>query len=233
MLEIGASAGYFLNEARKVGFEVYAIEINNVQADFIRSKLGIPCEESSLNSSSFGGKNFDICYHCDIISHFHDPILEFKKMNDCLKDKGILVFETGNLGDVKEKYYRIFTKFQFPDHLFFFSEDNLKELLRRTGFEFMEIYRYSILPQLLIIKTLGKVIEGFKSRVKIKGTSKNNITKAISFNIPKSCMRRFSFKQLIKNIYHYFHYLARYKIGYVMPKKGQPQTVIIIARKGK
>ena len=233
VLEIGAGAGYFLDEARKEGFEAYGIELNNIQANFIRSELKISCEESPLDVSSFGGKKFDIIYHCDVISHFYDPIADFKMINNRLKDSGILVFETGNLGDVKEKYYRIFTKFQLPDHLFFFTENNLKELLKRTGFEFMKIYRYSILPQLLIIKMFGGAIDFIKSQKIIRRIRKNGIIEAPSSNFHNFIVSRFSLKQLIKNAYNYFFYLIRYKIGSVMPKKGRPQTVIVIARKRK
>lgn len=225
MLEIGAGSGYFLDEARKEGFDVYGIELNSIQADFIRSKLGIPCEDSPLNNSSFDGKKFDIIYHCDVISHFYDPIAEFKKMNEKLNDNGILVFETGNLEDVEKKYYNLFTTFQYPDHLFFFSEGNLKILLERTGFEFMKIYRYSIVPQLWIIKILLKIKYSIKIPEKSKKTGKNIITEAQSFTISSR------FKQLIENACHYFFYLIRYKVGCIIPKKGRPQTVIVAARK--
>ena len=231
LLEIGAGAGYFLDEARKEGFEVYAIELNKTQADFIRSKLGISCEQSPLDASSFGGKKFSIIYHEDVISHFYDPIAEFKKINDKLKENGIVVFQTGNLGDVKAKYYKVFTRFQLPDHLFSFSEDNLKELLRRAGFELIEIFRYSIFLQLRIIKTLRKVRAFVKSQEKTINRSESNIAKSPSSNISNSNSNRFSLKRFIRNAYCYFSYLIRYKIGYVMPKKGRPQTVIVVARK--
>ena len=141
MLEIGAGAGYFLDEARNEGFKVYGIEFNDIQAEFMRSKFGIYCEESPLDVSLFDGMKFDIIYHCDVLSHFYDPVSEFRKINDKLKKNGIVVFETGNFGDVKKEYYRFVIKFQYPDHLFFFSEKNFKELLGRTGFEFIKIYR--------------------------------------------------------------------------------------------
>ncbi len=234
MLEIGAGAGYFLDEARKEGFEVYGIELNNIQADFIRRKLRIHCEESPLDISLFDVKKFDIIYHCDIVSHFYDPISEFQKINNKLKKNGIVVFETGNLGDVKEEYYKFVTNFQYPDHLFFFSENNLKKLLGVTGFEFIKIYRYSILPHLMIFKMLKKIIDLIKSKEKTRNINKTqNITRVPSSNISNPKISRFSLKQLIKNAYHYFFYLIRYKIGYVMPKKGRPQTVIVIARKSK
>ena len=44
ILEVGAGAGYFLDEARKCGFEPYGIELNPIQATFIRDSLRIPCE---------------------------------------------------------------------------------------------------------------------------------------------------------------------------------------------
>lgn len=73
LLEIGAGAGYFLDEARKAGFDVYGIELNPTQTDFINRKLDIPCETTTL-TGSYDNKIFDIIYHCDVISHFYDPI---------------------------------------------------------------------------------------------------------------------------------------------------------------
>ncbi len=232
ILEIGAGAGYFLDEARNQGFEVYGIEFNSIQADFIRNNLNIPCEESPLGISSFNGKKFDIIYHCDVLSHFYDPIAAFQNIKDCLQENGIVVFETGNLGDVKEKYYRFFTGFQYPDHLFFFSENNLKELLRLTGFESVKIYRYSILLQLMISKILSKGTGLFKSEVKAKRIDKTSIATGVQpANTPHFNIGGFGFKYLIKIAYAYFFYFIRYKIGIIMPKKGSPQTVIVITRK--
>ncbi len=229
MLEIGAGAGYFLDEARRKGFEVSGIELNGIQAEFIRSKLGIPCEESPLDDSLFNGKKFDVIYHCDVISHFHDPISEFQKMLDKLGNNGLVVFETGNFADVKTEYYRFVTKFQYPDHLFFFGESNLKELLRRTGFEVIKVYRYSVLPQFVIEKKLRKA----KDLIRSKGTNtKIGEGSRVAFSsISNSNVSRVSLYQLMRNTSNYFSYFVRYKIGFLMPKKGRPQTVIIVAHK--
>jgi 2-polyprenyl-3-methyl-5-hydroxy-6-metoxy-1,4-benzoquinol methylase len=139
------------------------IELNNVQVDFIREKFGITCYDSDLDVSMFGENKFDVVYHCDILSHLYDPIEELSKMNKIIKDDGILVFETGNVGDVEEGCFDLFESFQYPDHLFFFGEKSLDSLLRSTGFEMIEIYRYSILPHLLIFLYLKKVINIIKS----------------------------------------------------------------------
>ena len=223
LLEIGAGAGSFLYEARKGGFEVSGIDLNNIQASFIRKRLGICCEESPLSAFSFGGKKFDIIYHRDVISHFYDPIEEFKKINDRLENDGFLVFETGNLGDVREKYYKLFTRFQLPDHLFFFAEKNLEELLRRTGFEWVEAYRYSEVPLLWVMKILRRAIDLTVSRGERKNLQKSH-TAPLKRN-------GFSLSWLARNAFNYFTYIMLYKIGCVMPKRGRPQSLLMVARK--
>jgi len=225
MLEIGPGEGSFLYEARKEGFEVGGIELNNIQANFIKNRLNIFCEESPLDSFSFGGKKFDVIYHRDVISHFYDPIAEFQKLNERLKDNGYLIFETGNLGNVEEKYFKLFTSFQLPDHLFFFSEKNLKELLQRTGFEFVKAYRYSKLPLLWIMKGLKAKTDQFA----VRGEKKHLRKPDISF----SKINKFIFEYLLRNAFNNFSYLMVYKLGYVIPKKGRPQSLFVIAQKRK
>jgi SAM-dependent methyltransferase len=224
-LEIGPGEGSFLYEARKGGFEVNGIELNAIQANFIKIRLGISCEESPLHTSSFDGRKFDIIYHRDVVSHFYDPIAEFLKMNERLEDNGFLIFETGNLGDVEEKYFGLFTSFQLPDHLFFFSDRNLKELLKRTGFEFVKAYRYSKLPLLWIMRRL----ETKTAQFTVRGGKKHLPEQALSFEK----MNKFTFQYLLRNAFNYFSYLMLYKIGYVMPKKGRPQSLFVIAQRRK
>ena len=240
MLEIGAGAGYFLDEARKVRFEVYGIELNSILADFVSNKLGIPCKESPLETSLFGEKKYDVIYHCDVISHFYDPIKEFCKINSILNTKGLVVFETGNFGDVEEKYYKHIKKFQYPDHLFFFSEKNLIELLDKTGFEFIGIYRYSILPQLIIRKFLKNISSLLKPGAQTHKEDKTHNFKnsslsprSISLSLYQFIRKAYSylFNITYKYSYHCLSYFMRYKMGYMVPKKGRPQTVIVVARK--
>jgi len=236
ILEIGAGAGYFLDEAKKLGFDPYGIEFNSVQAQFIRDQLNIPCEESPVSASVFKGIQFDVVYHCDVISHFFDPFSEFKNIHQKMKKGGILIFETGNLGEVKQKYFKYFDRFQYPDHLFFFSRDNLIELLEKTGFEFIKIYRYSILPQLIALNTYSIVRNYIKNCIAKYKQPENRSddstdTKNLSGNTFQTGISDSILKKSFRFLYSYSEYLLRYKIGYLAPKIQRPQTLIIIARK--
>lgn len=237
LLEIGAGAGYFLDEARKSGFNPHGLEFNPIQANYIRNKLSIPCEESPLNTSIFGGKQFDVVYHCDVISHFFDPISDFKKINGIMKDGSFLIFETGNLGEVDQKYFKHFQRFQYPDHLFFFSTKNLVDLLERTGFKCVKIYRYSILPQLKVMKVLTSIKKAIQKHVvkfneKEKDSSDGGSGDTKSVTNSQSVDAKSLVKESIKHIYQYFNYMLRYKIGRIALKANRPQTVIVVARKG-
>ena len=224
LLEIGAGGGYFLNEARKKGFNVCGIEFNEIQSKFINQELGIPCVRLPLSQEIYPNVNFDIIYHCDVISHFYDPIHEFEKMNLRLNKNGYVIFETGNLGDVDKKYWKYYRKFQYPDHLFFYSESNIKSLLEMTGFELIHISRYSILPQLFIKKILRKIKNFIKTENKIKKPTVQSSTSTAQ----TSKSRLHKFLNLL-NVYIFF--FIRYKLGFIVPKNRRLQTLIVVAKK--
>lgn len=247
LLEIGPGDGKFLNEAKKLGYDVYGIELNSLQAKFIRNELNIPCEEKPFNKLSFNGKKFDIIFHRNVISHFYDPVAEFQKMNDGIKQNGLLIFETGNLGDVDEKYYKYFENFEYPDHLFFFSEMNLNQLLIRTNFELENIYHYSILPQLIFNKIIIRIFNIINIRPK-RTPLKNDFLKLKNSSVKqqleeKKTPRNSHGETIIKKgnylidflyfIFDSISYFIQYKIGLLNIQKYQPQTLIIIAKKLK
>jgi SAM-dependent methyltransferase len=206
LLELGAGGGWFLKEAQKC-FKVFAIEPNPGQASFIRNVLRIPCEENVLTTESFNGKEFDIIYHRDVLSHFYDPVAEFLKIKARLKKKGYLIFETGNLGEIDKKHFALFEKFYYPDHLFFFSHKSLRLLLKKTGFKLIRIYSYSTILQLLT----GKFLAMIKRKPINMGSDK----------IKKTPYKPFHF---------FLSYILCYRCGHLLPKNGYPQTLIVVAK---
>ena len=220
LLEIGAGAGYFLAEARKRGYEPYAIEFNSAQAEFMASALEIPCEQTPLGPASFGGKVFDVIYHSDVMSHFYDPLGEFRRMRAALRPGGWLIFETGNGGDIDPKYFGHFSAFQYPDHLFFFSLANVLALLERSDFELVELHRYSVLPQLRALETLARARKVVARRSPVPAGAVGGAPAAVNGRA----------RELLGDVSDYANYLLRYKVGSAAPKAGRPQTFVMVAR---
>lgn len=212
LLEIGAGGGYFLDEARRAGLSPYAIELNPVQAAFIEATLKIPCEQQPLSPHSFGLERFNVIYHSDVISHFYDPLEDLAIMREKLLPEGYMMFETGNIGDIDPKYYNLFASFQYPDHLFFFSERSLQLLLAKTGFKLIALHRYTISPQLKLMQLVQRV-----------RTPRTPGASASTQAAPTA-----SYAQAI---YHRLLHTTRYTLGAFMPKGKRPQTFIVIAQR--
>jgi len=220
LLEIGAGAGYFLAEARKLGYRPYGIEFNGAQAEFIRSGLQIPCEQSPLGPASFGGTSFDVIYHCDVMSHFYDPVDEFLRMRAALRPGGWLMFETGNGGDIEPKYLEHIHSFQYPDHLFFFGLANIRTLLDRSGFDLVEVHRYSVLPQL-------RTLEAVHRARKLVTRRSPAAAGAFRDTLPPATGGA---REWLGKASDHVNYLLRYKLGSAVPKAGRPQTLVMVAR---
>jgi 2-polyprenyl-3-methyl-5-hydroxy-6-metoxy-1,4-benzoquinol methylase len=215
LLEIGAGAGFFLDEARRAGFQPFAIEPNPTQADFIEHNLGIPCERRALSLDTFQDKQFDVIYHADVISHFYDPVQAFQTMHAKLRHGGFVIFETGNVADLRAKYLDVIPTFQYPDHLFFFGEQALRKLLQMTGFQTLKMYSYSILTELHFAKLLAGQYEP------ANGARSNGLSRGLSHSV----------KESVRPAYYNLMHFMRYNVGAWMPKAGRPQTVIVVAQK--
>ena len=220
LLELGSGGGFFVAEAREQGYEPHSVELNPIEAKWIKDGLEIPCESSPLNEASFGGKKFDVIYHKDVLSHLPDPVATFKEINKALKDDGLHVFETGNIADVDEKYYSYFSQFSYPDHLFFFGERSIETLLGRTGFTSLGIIKHAILLQLILQKAFWNVKDRLKDQ---------NRTAILSQKEPAKKARS-SAKRTLRKLYRYTSY-ALIKCGRVMPSKGRPQKLVVFAKK--
>jgi 2-polyprenyl-3-methyl-5-hydroxy-6-metoxy-1,4-benzoquinol methylase len=208
LLEVGAGMGFFSDEARSAGYTPYAIELNHVQAAHCETQ-GIPTDRRPL-AEAYPGMKFDIVYHCDVLSHFTDPVAEFKRMVSRLNPGGLLMFETGNFGDVSPAYYHFIRSFQYPDHLFFFSRASLGLLLERSGLKATKIRRFGRLAEMMIQKKLGRDAG--------PGPEPGAVADAVA--------GKTRLKQKVKQ---WIRHLLIYKIGALHPLKNAPQTLVVIA----
>lgn len=252
VLEIGPGAGTFLERARQSGFDPYGVELNPQQADHIRSQLGIPCAPSLEEARSLGPEQFDVVYHCDVISHFYDPIAEMRKLDELIRPGGLHIFETGNLGDVDHRHFKLFTAFQYPDHLFFYSDRSLQKLRAAIGLEHVTTYRYSILAQHLLrdqIRRLshrgdgnataggpgnGAADESGNGAVGGPATGAGTATGGGGESVAASRPRMPSRSGLLARDALDLGYLGlRLGLGRFVVRHDDPQTLIVVARKPK
>lgn len=228
LLEIGPGSGSFLASARAHGFSVYGVELNPRQAQFIRDVRGIPCSTSLPGARDLGPSEFDVIYHCDVLSHFYDPLGEMRAINALIRPGGLQIFETGNLGDVDHGEFRRIRTFQYPDHLFFYSERSILALLRETGFEHVKTYRYSRLPEQLIRTQIWRVTRRSRGQARADGDGAPEVDKPspdMDHDMPSKGGR------LARDALDLGLFGLRVTVGRLVVRRDVLQSLIVVARK--
>lgn len=139
LLDVGCALGFFLDEARD-DFDTYGVEISEFAAEYAREKLGLQVTTGRFLDIEFESESFDCITFWDVIEHLPDPTLNLKKAHNLLKSGGLLVLSTGDIGSFGAKlmgeHWHLLLP---PQHIYYFSQETIKKLLEKTGFEVLEI----------------------------------------------------------------------------------------------
>lgn len=134
ILDVGCGIGYFLEEAKNRGWEVYGTEFTNDAVEICKSK-GIKISEGILDINNYSEGSFDIITSFEVIEHINNPVEEIKKFKYLLRDKGMVYLTTPNFNSLlryklKEKYNVI----SYPEHLSYFTKKTIRKLFSKEGF---------------------------------------------------------------------------------------------------
>jgi len=133
-LDIGCAAGYFVSYLKRRGWDSRGIDVAGGCVDFAR-RAGLDVIEGDYLKARFG-ERFCLVTMWATIEHLHRPDLFLEKIHEELEDDGLLYISTCRTGGLNFK--RLFGKgwryYNFPEHLYFFSYANIKNLLEQKGF---------------------------------------------------------------------------------------------------
>lgn len=144
LLDCGCAMGYFMEEARKMGFDPYGVDISEYAAQKAKMYFGNkvktgPVEKVDTLFDKTDPK-FDVITLFDLIEHLKNPRLVLQKLKNILKDDGIIVLQTGNSSSrwarLQGKNWHFFAP---PQHLHFFSKETMTSLLGQAGFKVISI----------------------------------------------------------------------------------------------
>jgi 2-polyprenyl-3-methyl-5-hydroxy-6-metoxy-1,4-benzoquinol methylase len=93
LLDVGCGMGFFLEQAKKRGWEVYGTEYSPKAIEINQAK-GINMVEGQLNSAAFPAKDFDVITSFEVIEHINNPVEEVKHINTLLRKGGLLYCTT-------------------------------------------------------------------------------------------------------------------------------------------
>jgi len=155
ILDVGCGEGYFMQAAKKQGWETQGVEVSNQHRP--PDRYGLKVTTGDILEVHLPPDYFDVVTCWDTLEHMPYPDKTIKKIRTALKERGLLIIRVPN-----EKYLRIkaaaisalFGKdfylknrslsimgFFAPEtHFYNFSQKTLSRLLEKNGFKVIKFY---------------------------------------------------------------------------------------------
>lgn len=165
LLDVGCGRGYFLDEARSIGWKTNGVDTSRLVTDYATKtlQLDVICSNIFTFRTTHA---FDLLILNQVIEHFINPE---ELINHCRKyivKGGLLYIATPNVESVSARVLKNnFDHYIPPEHLGYFSQRTLKRSLEKLGFKILYIGSWSYPSDLGgIIKTLlGKKVQSEQS----------------------------------------------------------------------
>ncbi|MDB4966601.1 MAG: Methyltransferase type 12 [Myxococcales bacterium] len=220
LLEVGCGDGWFLEAARHAGVEARGIDANPDRVARARAR-GLDVRHGLLEETRIDDR-FDVVFHCDMLSHFPEPIAALRRMTDLLADEGALFFEVGLLGAPARAWYPRIGGIGLPQHRWLYSDDALAKLFAEAGLRVVASKRFGLACSVWLSQTVRRIAPVAKRL--IRGRASVGDTPG-SASGPASLPR---WRRYADGVQERVESFARYEIGALTPTLG-PATLLVLA----
>jgi len=136
LLDVGAAAGFFVDEARARGWDASGLDVSESMVEWGRTTLHLPLERTTLAAASLPEGSLDALTMWDYLEHSLDPAADLGRAHALLRPGGVLALSTGDAASLAARVTGSRWHLLTPrHHNVFFTGATLSELLRRSGFE--------------------------------------------------------------------------------------------------
>ena len=139
LIDVGCGIGYFLEEAKKRGWEVYGTEYTDEAIEICEGK-GINMKKGVLNPNDYEPESFDIITSFEVIEHINNPQEEIQNFNQILRKGGLVYITTPNWNALLR--YRLKAAYNvivYPEHLSYYTPRTIKKLFKSRGFKSLKV----------------------------------------------------------------------------------------------
>jgi 2-polyprenyl-3-methyl-5-hydroxy-6-metoxy-1,4-benzoquinol methylase len=155
-LDIGCGAGSVLYFFKKDGWDVSGLELSEVLAEHVRSRLNIQVEVTDFLKLTDHKTRYDLISLRHVLEHLPDPLLAMKKISELLVENGFGHIEFPNINSLSHRFQRVRNKWDLlrkkydpdfaPGHCNEFSKASFKFLIEKAGFDLIRWETYSNKP---------------------------------------------------------------------------------------
>jgi 2-polyprenyl-3-methyl-5-hydroxy-6-metoxy-1,4-benzoquinol methylase len=134
LLDIGCGTGFFLNWAKRRGWQVWGLDPSEFACRYASQNYGLNIFNAELSEINFSEEFFDVVTLWSVIEHVQEPLNLLLEVNRILKKKGMLGLSVPNIGSWEAKIFKERWGNLSPGHLYYFDIRTIKLLLKKTGF---------------------------------------------------------------------------------------------------
>jgi len=136
LLEIGCSYGFFLDAARRRGWQVCGVELSRDASRYGRDVLGLETFSTLEEGPQAQGTTFDAVMLRHVLEHLPRPSEYLRLIRTCLKPNGVLLGVLPNIDSLEHRILRSsWSWISPPAHLYYYSPGTLRGMLRKHGFD--------------------------------------------------------------------------------------------------
>jgi 2-polyprenyl-3-methyl-5-hydroxy-6-metoxy-1,4-benzoquinol methylase len=139
LLDVGCGIGYFLEVAKRKGWEVFGTEYTDEAVAICEAK-GIVMHKGKLKPANYTKDSFDIITSFEVIEHINNPNEELHNFNKILRQGGLVYVTTPNFNSLLRYRLRAaYNVITYPEHLSYYTPQTLKKVFRQHGFKTKKI----------------------------------------------------------------------------------------------
>jgi 2-polyprenyl-3-methyl-5-hydroxy-6-metoxy-1,4-benzoquinol methylase len=143
MLDVGCSAGFFLDLSREKGWLVTGIDPSYPSSKYVKEEFKLKVfttyfdEEFVLHHKD---ELYDAITFWNVLEHLPDPYRALCLAGDLLRPNGILAIEVPNM---ESPLFKIFRRrwyhLSLNNHLYFFTKQTLQAMVAQSGFQVISV----------------------------------------------------------------------------------------------
>jgi 2-polyprenyl-3-methyl-5-hydroxy-6-metoxy-1,4-benzoquinol methylase len=206
LLDIGCGTGLFLNQAKK-HFDVEGLEYSKYACDIAKNMFKLKVYNTDIESFD-SDKKYDVVTSFHVLEHIRQPDLYLHDVKKIIKKKGHIYIIVPNINSFSFLFFGKYWEWlNPPKHLSYFNMKTLKLLLRKEGYDIVDIktqkgddYNFLFNFLFFIINILGLrqffFKKMFEKNKKSGGISVYNLVFSITNFI---CMFFFPIRKVLEN----------------------------------
>lgn len=142
LLDVGCALGFFMEAARQRGWDATGIDVSSYAVTTAKKRLGSNVHCGQIQEMNFAEASFDVITMWDVIEHMTDPLQQLQECHRVLKDDGLLILCTPDIGSrVAKATGERWMGFKLADeHLYYFSSDTAQKMLDKAGFDTLQVF---------------------------------------------------------------------------------------------